>query len=275
MTGLGSLFQNLTKRTHRKCAKLNSRIPVSDRQERIEGWDQAALARSKILLIGAGGINGLIGLGAVKKGIGQIAICDHDIVAPENLNRQFFDEASSYNNKAVELIRKLAGEGFLGTELFAHPCSFQELDLSLIRPDVIVCGVDKQISGTRLDVCKFALSRGIPAVFAAVSRNADAGTVIVQAPGEACWECIQKSSMDAPQAELSDGDARCPGTPASIDILMLVAGYALYAIDSLLMKRPRNWNFIHLSLSRPDSNMSVWASRREDCIACGSPAEGA
>lgn len=242
---------------------------MSDRQERINGWDQGKIAQTEIFQVGAGGLGGLIGLGAVKKGVGCVHFCDHDTVAPENLNRQLFDEESLFKNKAIELSRKLTGEGYLGTEVFAHPYSFQELDHSLINPDVIVCGVDKQISGTRLEVCKFALSRGIPAVFVAVSRNADAGTVIVQSPGDACWECCEKSSMDAPQAEPSDADARCPGTPASIDILMLVAGYALYAVDSLVMKRPRNWNFIHLSLSRPDSIMSTWANRREGCGACG------
>lgn len=125
MMGIGNLG---ALRRRWRCATLKARVAVSDRQERIRGWNQAALAGASGLLIGAGGLGGLIGYGLVKKGVGWLEICDHDTVAPENLNRQHFGRRSLFKNKAVELCRLLSKDGFLGTRLHAHPCSFQELD---------------------------------------------------------------------------------------------------------------------------------------------------
>lgn len=264
----GSLFRRPSEQTERKCKSLQSAVRVSDRQERIAGWDQSAMAKMKAFLVGAGGIGGLIGLGLVKKGAGMIDICDHDTVAPENLNRQLFDDEDLFKNKAIAGCRKLSREGHQGTQLIAHPCSFQEVDLAWVNPNVVVVGVDNQIPTTRLDACRAAYARKTPAVFAAVTPDADAGYVIVQKPGEACFECIQKTAMQI-ERDGRESPSRCPGTPASIDILMLVAGYALYAIDSLIMNRPRNWNYVYLSLSNPEMNRGLRALRRPNCAVCG------
>jgi hypothetical protein len=35
----------------------------------------------------------------------------------------------------------------------------------------------------------------------------------------------------------------CPGTPAVADILQCLGAFAIYAIDSLLFLRVRNWNY--------------------------------
>lgn len=136
------------------------------------------------------------------------------------------------------------------------------------KPEFVVCGVDNQLPQTRLEVCRWCVKEGVAAVFLAVTPDADAGYVLVQKPKEACWECVQKSALAHASAS-APRSVRCPGTPASIDILMLVSGYALYAIDSLLMARPRAWNYIYLSLSRPQLNRSCIAVRRGDCVVCG------
>lgn len=268
MMGLGSWFRSSRERLEWRCKTQRCRVAVSDRQERIAGWDQQCMSRMRAFLIGAGGIGGLIADALVRKGAGQLSICDHDTVAPENLNRQRFKWRDCYQNKAIALCRNLSEEGVQGTRLIAHPCSFQELDHSTIKPDVIVVGVDNQMSSTRLEVCHFALMRSIPAVFVAVSADADAGYVMVQKPDEACWECALKSKMTAPAAN-GNGSVRCPATPASIDILLLVVGHATYALDTLVMKRPRNWNYVYLSLARPVMNCAALAPRRPDCAACG------
>jgi hypothetical protein len=41
----------------------------------------------------------------------------------------------------------------------------------------------------------------------------------------------------------------CPGTPAIADILQVLGALAVYAVDTLLMKRPRDWNYRRISLS--------------------------
>ncbi|MBL8745381.1 MAG: ThiF family adenylyltransferase [Phycisphaerae bacterium] len=113
----------------RRCVRLRSLVNVSARQERINGWDQRALAGATVLMAGAGGLGSAIGEGLVQKGVGVLHLSDHDIVTPTNLNRQAFDRKSLYHNKAQELARILSGRGFLGTLIVAHPCSIQEVSL--------------------------------------------------------------------------------------------------------------------------------------------------
>ena len=48
---------------------------------------------------------------------------------------------------------------------------------------------------------------------------------------------------------MNDERFPCPGTPAVADILQAVGSVAVYAVDTLLMKRPRSWNYRRISLS--------------------------
>lgn len=104
-------------------------------------------------------------------------------------------------------------------------------------------------------------------MFMAVSTDADYGYVFVQEPGRACWACAMK-----PEQTASDDDAdqrRCPGVAASIDIIKTLAGVALYAVDTLIMDRPRDWNYRVISLSRSDFGGSCRVGPRDDCPVCG------
>ena len=81
---------------------------------------------------------GEVGEGQVRKGIGILHVVDFDIVTPSNLNRQKFLKRSLYKPKALELCRLLSRQGYVGTRLIAHPCSFQELEKQNLHPDFVV-----------------------------------------------------------------------------------------------------------------------------------------
>lgn len=57
----------------------------------------------------------------------------------------------------------------------------------------------------------------------------------------------------------------CPGTPAVADILQAMEAFVVYAVDSLLMNRPRAWNYRRVSLSGavPDGCGSI--VKRDGC----------
>src|SRR5260370_29216894 len=63
---------------------------ADDRQKGISGFDQEGFSKSRVLCIGAGGINSQIAPTLVRKGIGRITLLDHDVVEPSTLNRQRF-----------------------------------------------------------------------------------------------------------------------------------------------------------------------------------------
>ena len=70
----------------------------------IEEEGQSILLKSKILIIGAGGLGNPTAIFCSAAGIGNIDICDHDIIELSNLNRQI---AFSINNLGLSKSTKL------------------------------------------------------------------------------------------------------------------------------------------------------------------------
>ncbi len=238
------------------------RFAVTHRQELIEGFDQATLAAAKGVLIGAGGIGSEVGEGLCRKGVGQLRIFDHDVVEHTNLNRQHFFRHDIGRNKAGCLARNLALHCHAGTALEGHPLSFEdalalEMDMSA---SFVVCGVDN--SDTRVVVSEHYRRLAVPTIFIAVDLLAESGHVFVQegAPTMACFGCAFPRSLVGRKAPCF--------VPSSKDILKVTTGLGLYAVDSVLMARRRNWNYrrIHLAGYAPD--VSIVVERNPDCPLC-------
>jgi molybdopterin/thiamine biosynthesis adenylyltransferase len=249
-----------------RCPRLKIKrqeLSVTDRQEKVKGFNQHALEASRIILIGAGGLGGEIGVTLTRKGIGQLVLLDLDVVEPTNLNRQKFYKSDLYKNKAIRLARNLAKEGFLVTRISGFGLSFQdaiESGIDLLGTVAIV-GVDN--NPARIAASRFYRKHHIPVIFTAVSAQADHGYVFIQEPGEdkACFGCLFPKSIN-------DDTYPCPGTPSVADILKTVSGIVTYAVDSLIMKRLRTWNFksCYLDGTIPGSDSMV--EKRMNCKLC-------
>lgn len=236
--------------------------PVFDRFSRIPGADLEALAEAHVVLVGCGGLGGEVGMGLARKGVGRLTLLDHDVVELSNLARQQFSAEDLDQNKAIALAGVLRRQATGRTLIEGHARSFQDALANGLNVDgtIAIIGVDN--NATRIAAAKYYLTRGRPAIFLAVDANASKGYVFVQSSrsGEACFSCL---FPDAGQDRRIHG---CAG--ASIEILKVVAGIALYAVDSLLMPRPRPWNYKEIFLDQgPDGHRSVIA--REGCPLCG------
>jgi len=251
----------------RRIISPDKRFTVTDRQERIDGFDQKALAIATAICIGAGGIMSEIAEGLTRKGIGRAKFLDHDEVDWTNLNRQHFFKRDIGKNKAIRLARNLAKHCVGATVLEGHGVSLQDamamgIDL---RGSFGVVGVDN--GKTRVEAARLFRALGMPVLTIAVNLQAEGGYVFVQEPDQACFGCLFPKTMYGRKAPCQ--------TPASKDILKVVAGLALYAIDSLLMNRPRNWNYreVHLAGFMPDVQRQV--EKLPTCPLCGSSSESA
>jgi molybdopterin/thiamine biosynthesis adenylyltransferase len=237
-------------------------LGVEDRQQKLAGFNQEALSKARVLMIGAGGLGGEIGEALVRKGVGSLTLCDFDLVEVSNLNRQLFNEKDLGKPKAHALAKNLAHMGFCGTRIEGIALSFQDalamgVDMSA---DIIVCGVDN--NPARIAVSRYFREQAIPVIFTSVSVDASHGYVFVQEPGKACFVC------QFPKA-INDDTYPC-GTPAVKDILKVMGGIVSYAVDSLLMDRLRTWNYKHVYLDGfPGKDWQV--SRHPDCKLCGTP----
>jgi molybdopterin/thiamine biosynthesis adenylyltransferase len=215
---------------------------AEDRQRKISGFDQEIFSKSSVLCIGAGGLISHIAPTLVRKGIGRITLLDDDVVEASNLNRQRFYIKDIGKNKALALAESLERECIAATEIRGIGFRLEEaiardIDLGC---NVVVCGVDN--NPARVAASRHFRFKGIPVIFTGVSRDGDCGYVFVQEKHGPCIGCLYPDMAD-------DDRYPCPGTPAIADILQAVGSLAVYAVDTLLMKRARNWNYRRVTLS--------------------------
>jgi molybdopterin-synthase adenylyltransferase len=236
---------------------------AEDRQRKIAGFDQKVFSLSSVACIGAGGIVSQIAPTLVRKGIGKVTLLDDDLVEVSNLNRQRFYIYDVGKNKAIALAGNLLGECIANTEIIGVPLRLEEAVASDIdlACDVAICGVDN--NPARVAAARYFRATQIPVIFTAVSRDGDHGYVFAQGKTGPCIACLFPDLIN-------DDRYPCPGTPAIADILQAVGSLAVYAVDTLLMQRPRMWNYRRISLSDGSLNGSAMIPAREGCLLCGS-----
>lgn len=239
---------------------------AEDRQRLIPGFDQEAYSKASVVCVGAGGIISHIAPTIVRKGIGRIALRDRDIVEASNLNRQLFYEKDIGKNKALALARNLQRECIAATDIRGHALKLEEAierNVDDLSCDVAICGVDN--NPARVAASRFFRFAGIPAIFSAVSRDGDHGYVFVQDRHGPCIGCLFPDMAD-------DDRYPCPGTPAIAEILKAMGSLAAYAIDTLLMARPRAWNYRRFCLSDGSAVGASDIPARRGCTMFGAPA---
>jgi molybdopterin-synthase adenylyltransferase len=222
------------------------------------------LSTAKVFVVGGGGVGTEVGEGLVRKGVGEVIILDPDVVEPSNLSRQLFYAADMGQYKALCLAKNLSREGFFDTRITGYALRFvkKRSSKALISPAALPL---LALTTPRAELPpQPTISATIcPSFSLPLMRTANHGYVFVQEPGKACFACLFPNSVD-------DQTFPCPGTPAVKDILKVVGGMVIYALDSLLVKRPRSWNFksVYLDGSIPGSDWQV--ERRDDCKLCQS-----
>jgi len=241
-------------------ARLHDELNAS--QAKVPGYDLAANQAAHIVHIGSGGIGSHVTSALVRKGVGRITLIDDDRVEHKNLTRQLFSKHDVGKLKSHVLAKQLARDALFPIELRSYPFRFQELlerGYNLSSPDLMICGVDN--NPTRRAVSEYALQHHIPVIHAAVARDGNSLYVMVQeAPERACWGC-------AFPAHLNGNNYPC-NLPGIIDVLQVVAGCIVYAADSLICTRHREWNVREIFLDGSVADRSRHVERRADCPLC-------
>jgi molybdopterin/thiamine biosynthesis adenylyltransferase len=240
---------------------------VANRQAGIPGFSQAVLASKTVACAGSGDIISEIGSGLVRKGVGALHVCDPAEVEPSDLSLGKFHPRDLWKNKALSLARNLAAESSLGTEVTGIPTTFIEAakEYGFGQADCYVCGIGDELA--REEIVVHAMNAWIPLVTAAVSPDGDSGYVHVHKPGGACWGCVFPR-MRRLRDDLANHRAPCTGSPAFKDILMLVGGAALYAVDAVVMARPISWNYREFHMGGFVPDVATFVERRPGCKLC-------
>jgi molybdopterin/thiamine biosynthesis adenylyltransferase len=125
-----------------RIADTNSRY---HRQELITWWDQEALSRARVLVVGAGAIGNEVVKNLGLVGVGHIEVCDMDEIEHSNLARcVFFTESDEGQNKAQVLARAVHE---LNNDVVAvgHPVPVQRLGIGYLRDfDLVIGALDNR-----------------------------------------------------------------------------------------------------------------------------------
>lgn len=258
------IFTNSPKIIKRKTKEIKALSHYESYAHNVDGFSHLVLRKLRVVMAGAGGIGSEVGEGLVRKGIGDLTVIDHDKVELTNLNRQRFSKRDIGKHKVKQLTKRISKEGFFNTNITGIPFKFEEaVERGLnLDCDVAICGVDSDPS--RIFISTYYYKLGIPVIFTAMSENASNGYVFVQEKEEACFGCFMPDSVDAGEV------FPCPGSPSLKDILKVVSGVVLYAVDSLFMDRLRVWNYKEIFLDGTIPEFCTKIDRKQDCKLCNS-----
>lgn len=220
--------------------------------------------RSHILIVGGGHIGSKVGVALARQGY-NFTVVDADIVRPENLILQEFEPQDALNetNKVIALARRAALLSPFSIVARGVPMWFHQAVRAGLIPncDAVIAAPDSDLA--RLEVASYFYGK-VPIIFAGISKDSNYAYIFVQEPGKACLRCA------FPNMEPTPAVGGCQGHMAEMGYI--VTGYALFALDSLVMDHPlrkRSWNLCKIYLDRlPDLRVKV--EKRPGCELCSS-----
>lgn len=133
------------------------------RQQLIEGWDQAVMEESCIMIVGVGALGCEIAKDFALMGIGKLILIDLDTIETSNLSRQMLfrpgDEGRYKAEVAAERLKEM--NPFLNVEFYNE--KLQKLPMSIYEEaDVVIMALDN--FNARMDLNKICLRLKKPIV---------------------------------------------------------------------------------------------------------------
>ncbi|HEX6768830.1 MAG TPA: HesA/MoeB/ThiF family protein [Candidatus Binatia bacterium] len=228
------------------------------------GKTQMRLCRSRVLVIGAGGLGSPAALYLAAAGIGTLAIVDADKVELSNLQRQILHATADIGRPKVESAKAALTELNPEIEVPTFAVRFDESNAEKIAQgfDFIVDGSDN--FETKFLVNDLAVKLGIAFSHAGIMRLQ--GQVMTVVPGKsACYRCLFKTPpppeeiLNCQASGILGAVAGTIGTIQATEAVKYLAGFEDGLLtDRLLVYDAKNLGF-----------REVEVRRDPHCAACG------
>ncbi|MFX1325407.1 MAG: ThiF family adenylyltransferase, partial [Promethearchaeota archaeon] len=170
-----------------------------DRQKRIEGWDQAKIQNSTIMVIGAGAIGNELVKNLVLTGIGKIILIDYDFINTSNLSRcvLFNIQESTSKEYKVDAIKEACMKLNPNTEVIAIKDDLNDIDKEVYKRADVICSCVDNIEA-RLEANNNAYYYKIPFVDAGIDEFfGSIQSVYSEVEDAACLQCnITDTDLD-------------------------------------------------------------------------------
>lgn len=198
---------------------------------------QEALLRSRVLVVGCGGLGSPAAFYLAAAGIGFLGLMDGDCVDPSNLQRQILYSTEHIGKPkatvAASVLRDLNPD--------VHPEVYAEFltagNMSVIGDyDVVVDAVDS--ARTKLFIASACQACGVPYVYGGITEFR--GQVMTVCPGRtACPGCLfgdlEKETSDRPPRGPIGALAGVIGSIQATEVIKLILGMDGLLTDSLLV----------------------------------------
>lgn len=232
------------------------------RHNGIPAHNQTLYEKSRITLVGGGGLNSWAGVSLARSGAKFLTVVDDDRVDRTNLARQFFFKGDLGEPKGNRLAKNLTTQAVGGATITGIGLSFEEAIEEFPLPaDILVVGVDN--NACRLKAVEVARKKGIPAVFTMLSRDGMRCQAFLQSPStlEPCLWCALPNL---------DPERVLPCASAIISSCFLASALTVFFVHRALMGwgeiEPFNWREADLSGMTFDRKGTI--QKRLNCPVC-------
>lgn len=213
------------------------------RQIALEGWGvetQEKLKKMTVFVAGAGGSGSPIITQLALLGVGQIRICDFDVVDWSNLNRQFLHCVSNESrigvNKAISAQKTVANiNPFVEVEVFTTRITDDNIDEMIGDASIIFDSVDNIT--TKFVLSRAALRKNIPHLYYGM-MDVNSFMCIFFPPQTPCFHCLHDNEKVLEMmslAELTGGNTKKGVTPVCCPPVFASAGFAVTEALKILL----------------------------------------
>jgi adenylyltransferase/sulfurtransferase len=150
---------------------------------------QLKLLKSKVLLVGAGGLGSPAGVYLAASGVGTIGLVDYDIVDESNLQRQILHWTSSVGVPKVDSARRTLFEVNPDVKVKTYPLHLDASNILDIMQDydVIVSGSDNFTTAYMVNDAAVLLKK--PVVYGSILRFDGQASTFIPYEGP-CYRCL-------------------------------------------------------------------------------------
>jgi len=156
---------------------------------------QRKLAKSKVAVVGVGGLGTVSSLYLALAGIGHLRLIDQDTVEPQNLHRQILYTKHDLHYPKAEIAAKQLTKlnPLIKTEPITENLHADNVKALLSSVDCVVDGLDNM--RTRYIVNRACIKLGVPYVFGA-AIGIEGNLSVFTPPSTPCLECILPNLLD-------------------------------------------------------------------------------
>ncbi len=246
-----------------------------DRFRLIGWWDQARLARARVLVIGAGALGNEIIKNLALLGVGNVLIAELDRIEHSNLSRSVLYRASDIGRHKAVVAATMAQQLYPDIRVHAFVGDvIHQLGAGAFNwADVIIGGLDNREA--RLHINRIAWRLGKPWIDGAIEQIQGVARVFIPDPAQAspCYECTmgnrdwQLLNQRRSCALLTAAQMQTGKTPTTPTIASIIAGVqtqeAVKLLHNLESFPGRGWTYAGLT----GESYLVEYPRKPDCLS--------